>query len=232
MPGLFPADGNIRLAVITGGHAFEVPPFYELFYELPDIVSYPQHMDNFVADWARVADDYNVVLFYHMLMEDPAGELSKRQQEMFEKLGQLGNNPDQGIVVLHHAILAWPKWPFWSELVGIEERGFDYHLNQELQVEITDPEHPIVSGLATPWHLADETYTMADPLPESNNHALLGTEHDPSMRRLAWTRQFRQARVFCYQSGHDHMTYDNALYRTILERGIRWSCGRLEREAG
>jgi hypothetical protein len=229
MPRSFPVDEAIRLAVVTGGHAFEVPPFYQVFYDMPGIVCYPQHMDNFVSDWAKVADQYDVVLFYHMLMEDPAGQLDKRQQAMFEKLEQLGTNADQGIVVLHHAILAWPKWPFWSELVGIGERGFGYHVDQKLRVEITDTDHPIVSGsdLDTSWSQEDETYTMADPSAANGNHLFLGTQHDPSMDCLAWTRQFRQSRVFCYQSGHDHISYDDARFRATLERGIRWSCKRL-----
>jgi type 1 glutamine amidotransferase len=36
--------------------------------------------------------------------------------------------------------------------------------------------------------------------------------------------------VFCFQSGHDNLTWSNPSFREILARGIRWSAGRLEQQ--
>ena len=105
--------------------------------------------------------------------------------------------------------------------MDIEDRNFDYHLDQKLQVDMLDSEYPIVSSLNVSWSLEDETYTMADPKSLNGAQLLLGPQHYPSMRVLEWSRQLKQSRVFYNQSGHDHTTYANALFRTVLERGIR-----------
>ena len=53
---------------------------------------------------------------------------------------------------------------------------------------------------------------MADPRSEDGNQPLLGTKHDPSMRILAWSRQFPLMMGVLLPVEHDHMTYDDALF--------------------
>jgi type 1 glutamine amidotransferase len=65
---------------------------------------------------------------------------------------------------------------------------------------------------------------MADPEGDGN-HILLTTDHSPSMHNIAWTRHYRNARVFCYQSGHDNRVYANPGFRAVLGRGIQWCAG-------
>jgi type 1 glutamine amidotransferase len=72
--------------------------------------------------------------------------------------------------------------------------------------------------------MIDEIYTIDEPGPD--NHLLLTTDHPKSMRSIAWTRTFGQARVFCYQSGHDAHAFDNPHFRTVLARGLAWVRGR------
>ena len=73
--------------------------------------------------------------------------------------------------------------------------------------------------------MVDETYSMASAGQDS--HILLTTDHPESMRVLGWTRQFRKSRVFCFQSGHDNLTYVDPNFRKILLRGIQWCAGRI-----
>ena len=127
-------------------------------------------------------------------------------------------------MVLHHALLAFPEWPRWSEVCGIDDRTFGFHHDQQVPIEVADPTHPITAGLAD-WELPDETYTMSSA--DKDSRILLTTDHTLSMRTLAWTRQFGQARVFCFQSGHDNATYADRGFRTVLHRGIRWAAGAL-----
>ena len=56
---------------------------------------------------------------------------------------------------------------------------------------------------------------------------LLTTEHQPSMRALAWTRQHMNSRVFCLQLGHDAKAWQDANFQQVLSRGILWASGRL-----
>jgi type 1 glutamine amidotransferase len=73
--------------------------------------------------------------------------------------------------------------------------------------------------------MTDETYTM--PEPASDCEVLLTTDHPKSMKTIAWTRQHRHARVFCFQSGHDNLAWECAGFRQTLARGIFWAAGKL-----
>lgn len=219
-----PGEAPLRLAVVTGGHAYDVPNLHRLFRALPGLDPYVQHMDDFASSSEAVRDAYDVVLLYIMLMNGPTDEqlpwYAGKPKTALEHLGAT----DQGIVVLHHALLAYPQWPVWSELVGIPDRKFGFHLNQTLEVQVASQNHPITRGLA-PWTMGDETYTMADAGPGSD--VLLTVDHPKSMKTIAWARQFRRSRVFCLQSGHDNVTWANPGFREVLHRGIRWCARRL-----
>lgn len=220
MPNTLPQNGKIQLAVVTGGHTFEVPAFYDVFRSLPDVDFYPQSLDEFTAD-ENLAAAYDVVLFYTMHQFKRDDSLPWYQAKIFSTLERLGQSK-QGICVLHHSLVAFPDWPLWSELVGIENRHeIDTHFNQQVPLEVVDAEHPILQGI-TSWTLPDEIYEMASPLPEDGNHLLLTTSDQKSMKGIAWTRTFRQSRVFCWQSGHDHEAFDDENFRQLLSNAIRW----------
>lgn len=225
MPGFLPPNEKTQLAVVTGGHTFPVPPFYELFRDLPDVDFWPQSLDEFAAD-PETAAAYDVALFYTMHQWPRDAKLPWYQAKTFETLEQLGRS-EQGIIVLHHGLVAFPKWPLWSELVGIENRGQNTpHFAQQIPVTVADNSHPITQSVSD-WRLLDETYEMASALEADGNYPLLTTSHPHSMNPLAWTRTFRESRVFCYQSGHDHHTFTDPNFRRILHNAIRWS-GREE----
>jgi type 1 glutamine amidotransferase len=225
MPHALPENGKIRTAVVTGGHSFQVPPFYEVFRSLPEVDFYPQALDEFTAD-RELAEAYDVVLFYTMHRFAPGAELPWYQKGIFQTLEELGTRP-QGIGVLHHALVAFPEWPLWSELVGIADRtSVKPHFDQTLTVEVADPAHPITREVPARWTLQDETYVMEEADPGRGNHPLLTTSHEPSIRTLAWTRVFRQSRVFCYQSGHDYHAFDDANFRRVVGNAIRWLARR------
>ena len=213
----------IRTAVITGGHSFNVVDFYHLFRQLEGIDAYLQHMDDFASSSATVRNSYEVLLFYTMLLDGPTDDglpwYAGKPRSTLEQLGQT----EQGIFMLHHSILAYREWPIWNQLVGLPDLSHDVTMAQTLPVEVVDPDHPITEGLSD-WEIVDETYQMCDPDPQSQ--ALLTTDHPTSMRVLAWTRQYRKSRVFCFQSGHDNRTWANPNFSTIVHRGIRWCAGR------
>jgi len=74
----------------------------------------------------------------------------------------------QGLVVLHHAISAWPGWEGWAEAIGARfnyrparMRGEDlpssgYRLDR-FTVKVTDAGHPICSGVSD-FEIDDELY--------------------------------------------------------------------------
>lgn len=232
----FPDTGQITTAVVTGEHPFNVPGFHNLFHSLPEVDYYPQHMDQFVADWGNVRTRYDVVLLFNWHLDTPPGnERGWWQEGTKEALERLGETK-QGIVVLHHAITAFPQWEFWSGLVGIphESRTFTFDqvldaiaFGETLHIEVADPEHPISRGLSA-WDMYGETWGFFDAPPGPDCRTLLTTDH-PKMRMkaMAWTHQFRNARVFCLQPGHNNDNWADPNFRTVLSRGIQWVAGRL-----
>lgn len=217
----------LRVAFVTGGHPYDVPALQGALASLGGMEIIPQHMD----DWATAGESrrrYDVVVFYHMLMEGPPEKGAWFQGNVKAALEELGSTA-QGVVVLHHALLAYPQWKHWSDLVGIADRKFGYHVGQELKVHVADACYPVTRGMQD-WDMVDETYTMAEPREQDGNRILLTVDHPRSMKAVAWTRTFGQSRVFCLQSGHDAQTFANTAFRQALARGIRWAAGRMSED--
>lgn len=204
---------DLKIAVLTGGHGFEVQPFHTLFRTMPGVDAYIQHIDDFVYSPEEVRDGYDAVVFYIM----PGGAPKINAKRAFERLGETG----QGIVMLHHAFFAYPGSSVFNQIIGVKRRFVtEYKHDQLIPVELAQPDHPILQGV-TPWTIHDETYVLHSPGLDSQT--LLTTDHPDCIRSLAWTRSYHGARVFCYQSGHDHKTYNDPNFRTVLTNGIRWT---------
>ena len=215
---------SILTAVITGGHDYDVIGFQDMFRQIPEVDVYPQNLEDFATDSGDSQGKYDVLLFYNMHLATPGTETGKvgpRTRESIEALGRSG----QGIFVLHHALVAFPDWDLWGDLCGVRQREDTGGAGgQTVRLDVLEPNHPITNGLG-PWEMIDEVYTKADA--DEDSAVLLTTDHPRSMKTIAWTRHFRDARVFCYQSGHDRTAFDDPSFRTVLTRGIQWAAGRI-----
>ncbi|MCY3991270.1 MAG: ThuA domain-containing protein [Caldilineaceae bacterium] len=217
------AENPIQLAVITGGHGYDVRNFHRFFRSLPGVDAYIQHMDDFASARAEVRDGYDVALFYTMLMDGPRDDGPWYAGKPETALAHLGETA-QGIILLHHAILAYPQWPLWSEIAGIEDRSFRHHPEQTVRIEIARPAHPITAGRSA-WQMEDETYLMDEP--DEDSEILLTADHPKSMKAIAWARTHKRARVVCFQSGHDNLTWANPGFGETVARAIRWTARRI-----
>lgn len=206
-------NGKIKVAVVTGNHVFDVPQFIDLFRSMDSIDFYIQDIENYSADMSDAKRYYDVTVFYNLHGKPP----DQRSNTMLERLGET----DQGIFLLHHGILSYREWHIWAAISGITDRKFTYHPGELIRTEIADPDHPITRGLE-PWEMLDETYKMDSVDPDGTSHILLKTIHPKSLSSIAWTRQYRNAPVFCYASGHGQDTYVDPNFRTVVERGIQW----------
>lgn len=214
----------IRIAVVTGGHPYNVPEFFNLFRSMEDVEAYIQHVDDFTSSSQEIRDSYKVVLFYQFLMETPLAEnqpwYKGNPHGALVRLSQTG----QGILLLHHAILSYPNWPYWSDLTGIENRQFDYSHDETVTLAPVGSDHPIIEGVK-PWTMTDETFDMNDAAEDSE--ILLTTGHPKSLRTIAWTRQVQNARVFSLISGHDEQAWNDPNFQRVLHHGIMWAAERL-----
>jgi len=212
------ANTKIKTAVVTGRHPYDVPNFYAVFKNIPEIDFYPQHLEDFISDSAANRDQYDVVVFYNFHQETPGNEQNWWEKNMKDSLEHLGETK-QGILLLHHAILAFPNWDVWANICGIKERKFSFYVNETVKTEIAKPDHLITKGLGT-WEMVDETYLMKDA--EEGCDVLLTTDNPKSMKTLAWTRQYKNSKVFCYEGGHDNQAYSDPNFRKVIANGIKW----------
>jgi len=209
------AGNPVLTAVITGSHNFEVPDFIKMFRALPGVDFYPQSLENFAADLSHFRQKYETLVFYNM-----HSQLTPDFQAVYESLGET----PQGIVFLHHGMLAFRTWSRMAEITGSSVLDFGYYPGEQVKVEIADSSHPITQGLM-PWVMTDETYTMPGAGPSSQ--VLLTTDNPHSMPTLAWTRFYKQSRVFVFASGHGSETYADPNFQMVLSRGIHWAAGRI-----
>lgn len=208
-----------RVALVVGGHPFDVPPLLDALYAT-DLAVYPQDLGSLV-EGGRDPTWYDAVVWYNYHGNGYAVEVTDEMREAVpETLATLGD-AGVGQVVLHHGLLAFPEMAAWDELVGVEGRSAeDVHFGERVAVDVADDDHPVTDGLDG-FEVTDETYEM--PGPGADSRALLRTDHPGSVPELGWAREYRDARVFCYQSGHDAEAFENPEFRRVLERAIRWT---------
>jgi hypothetical protein len=206
----------LKVAVVQDWHPYDVISFQEMLDSLSEFKFYVQNIDVLAEDKENLPK-YDAFLFYGLGRRIPEGG---RAVEKFstEFLGATG----AGIVLLHHAILNYSKWDIWNEITGFKDRSMTYHQNQNVNFSIADQNHPITKGLA-PFSLIDETYKMENP----EDLPLITTDHELSLSTIAWVRQYKNSKVFCYASGHDPNSYNNSTFREIIRRGLLWSVGKL-----
>ncbi len=200
----------MKIAVVTGEHGFQEKEFDAVFKSMDGVQFVREDLDDFVADPNQ--QEYGTVVLYNFHRPYPTDAQARAILGLTER--------GQGLVILHHAILAFPDWDAYSEMCGIDERGFGYHPRQTLHVQVADATHPITEGLA-PWEMGDETYTMKSAGTDST--LLLTVDHPNSMAVLGWAREYGNSRIFCLQSGHDDVTFSNPNFREVLRRGIHWA---------
>ena len=213
---------QLQVAVLVENHPYDVMEFQHMLDSFSDCKCYVQPVDLFVQDENR--KKYHTVFWYNINWDPPKedGVLKKYLEN------EIGEN-SQGIVLIHHALLSFQNWELYTEICGLKERGanvgFKYTQNENVQSHILESSHPITTGLSD-FIITDETYLIGEP-EEPGNTILITTDNKTSMSSLAWTRQYKNSRVFSYASGHDGKVYKDENYRIILNRALRWTAGRI-----
>jgi type 1 glutamine amidotransferase len=212
----------VKGLVITGGHDHETS-FYSLFHGYDDLARLPvtSSAAAFQSDLRR---KYDVLILYDFTRD--LDQTGKRNLREFVASGK-------GIVVLHHALLDYPEWPWWSE----EVVGGRYRLKREGEIPAStvkdgqqisvapQGEHAITAGMG-PFQVVDETYKGMYFSPKVR--PLLTTDNPNSDRFLAWIGPCATSRVVAIQLGHGPTIFGHPSYRALVHNAILWSAGRLE----
>jgi hypothetical protein len=141
----------------------------------------------------------------------------------------------KGLVVLHHAIAAYPAWPeYWNiigahyylaatNINGVAKARSAWKEGMRFRIQVPDSKHPVTRGMQD-FDTHDETYKLFDVSAEC--HPLLTTDEPLSNKIIAWAKTYKGARVVYIQSGHDHFAYENPNYQQIVRQAIQWAAGK------
>jgi type 1 glutamine amidotransferase len=215
---------NLKVLVVTGGHAFEREPFFTLFQGYDDI----EYVEAQLKDDSEIFEDiigwdYDVIVFFNMTQK-----ISPKRQENFKKLVKNG----VGVVALHHCMGSYQQWPEYIKIIGgrynlkaseqggVKREASTYEHDVDYTIHIEDTQHPITQGFSD-FEVHDETYKKCSF--EKDNHLLLTTKHPDSDRELAWVRRYGKGKVCFIMVGHGPTVYAQPEYRQLVARAIRWS---------
>lgn len=215
-----PKAPEARILVVTGGHDHEAS-FYRLFED--DKFGWVPVSDSKTAFQQDIRGKYDVLVLYDFTRDlDDKGKQNLRD---FVESGK-------GVVVLHHAVLNYQKWPWWFE----EVVGGRYRLEHEDGIPNSTVKmgeehwitpagsHPITDGVG-PFHVVDETYRGLWISPKIQ--PLLKTTNRTSDPVVGWIGPCTTSRVVYLQLGHDHSPFRHPAYQALVRNAILWSAGKL-----
>ena len=212
-------NDKINVLVITGGHGFEEEPFFTLFRENAAIT-----FTSAIQDTTAIAYEHpDLYQFQVIVLYDMIQNITAVQKENFLSLFDKGI----GLVVLHHALVSFQKWPEYERIIGGKyllegPEKSDYQHDVQMPITVVAKDHPITAGLQD-FIIHDEIYIGFRVHPQVT--PLLRTTHPGSGNPIAWCRDEGKSRVVSLQLGHDHMTYQNPNYRQLLAQCIKWAAG-------
>ena len=219
-----PDTGNIKAAVIVGGHGYDVPGFKALFDSLVGVDWYLQDIDNWAG--SPVADQYDVFVFYHMVAWG-VWSLRPDMQERIDTVNRQIGSTGQGWFVWHHALLSFPESPAFDRVCNSTDRTLKkpgrFTPRIDMNVHIVDPDHPVTAGVDD-FAISGEGFLLPPCGPEST--VLLTHDHAGNIPSLAWCHELDRSRVLCWQSGHDATEWTNPSFRKVFQQGMEWLAGR------
>jgi hypothetical protein len=214
------AKNGVRALLITGGHEHE-SEFYSLFDGYNDL-RWIQNQPSDTAFKKDLRGRYDAIIMYDFTRD--LDEISKKNLRDYVENGG-------GVLVLHHALLSYEKWPWWFQEVS----GGRYLLDNEngrppstykgeREFFVTPAgDHPVTAGIGA-FHLWDEAYKGMWTSPK--NKPLLMTDNPDSDPCIAWVGPCQTARVVCIQLGHGHTAFEHPAYRALVHQAILWVAGR------
>jgi hypothetical protein len=189
-----------NVLVVTRGHRYDYNGFHAMFDENPELNAtfVDQPAAQIIMRPENVAA-YDAVLFYDMwglpgwlVSSDPAPPA-----DYVRSINALLED-GKGLVLLNHALAAWPEWPLWRELSGTTFRlsagmvdglpvpasgyrmdGFgepSRHRAAVHRLTPEDPSHPVVAGLEEGFEIRDELYLRMPMAPSRDMVPLLRSD--------------------------------------------------------
>jgi len=121
------------------------------------------------------------------------------------------------------------NWPWYTDLLGANERRPSHYEKVNISVEMFD--EPSTKNLPATFLVDDEVYTLSRDVrsheysnPEDNIEVLLSGE-TPSFEAglpIAWRHTFEGGRAYYLHIGHKSSTFEDSNIRTLLAGAVEW----------
>ena len=212
-------DSDIRLLVVTAGHAYPLE-FYSMLDSLPNVVwSHATNHDE--AFSAPIQGRFDTILLHDMINKTTENTRT-RLREFIEAGG--------GIISLHHAIVDYTDWPWWyKEVTGgkyfVEPKDGQPASQFKEGVEFLvapvrgKENHPVLKGVGPLW-VHDELYKGMAHSPDIE--VLMETPHPDNDPSVVYIGPYPKARILYIQLGHSGDTMENPGFRKLMLNAIRW----------
>lgn len=133
----------------------------------------------------------------------------------------------KGLIIGHAG--AWFNWRDWPEYNReLVSGGARAHRNYgQFTVDVTEPSHPVMSGVPASFTLDDELYRFQrDPRgPEIQVLATAREVETGEVYPIVWTVESSGGRIVVNTLGHDGAAHEHPAYRQILQNALRWVNG-------
>lgn len=161
-------------------------------------------------------DHYDVALIFIKRMQ-----LQGEQLERFKNYATSGR-PVVAVRTASHAVQTWLE--FDREVLGGNYQShYDRGITTKVNVVPGAENHPVMEGVSIT--------AVNDPLYKNRGHAddirvlLRGTIPDQPSEPLAWTREYRNGRIFYTSLGAED-TFEQPGFRRMLVNALFWTAGR------
>ncbi len=134
----------------------------------------------------------------------------------------------KGIVLLHPGLwYNWADWPDYNKTIaGGGSRGHD-RLG-EFEVKVSQPEHPLVKGVAANFKITDELYYYK-PDPAGTPIEVLASATStqrPGDYPQVFVVKHPKTKIAGLTLGHDGRAHELEQYKTLLLNAVKWTSGK------
>lgn len=168
--------------------------------------------------------NYSAIILHFQNWETPGPGLAARTQ--LQSFVQNGG----GLVLVHFACGAWyGEWPEFSKIAGRVWAGPGPNVRQHdpfgtFKVEITKPDHPVVTGIDT-FETSDELYTCLIGDHPIEVLAQAKSKVDGKYYPMAFVSTYGKGRTFHSVLGHDAKALSVPQVQQLFRRGTAWAAG-------
>ena len=215
----------LKVVILVGGHGYDTKNFPKAWGGHEDI-----QCEVWKGKPYTVFDDISKFKYDAILLFNLSSGITDVQKANLLKLLEKG----VGLVVWHHALADCQNWPEFEKIAGCKfwmrpgvkdgkKIGKSSAGHARLKMHIANADHPITKGMKD-FEIQGEWYkkqTFAKGI-----GVLVTTDNPKSDKPIAWTVNYKGAKIFGYQSGHDVKVWPHPGFRRLLGNGIRWVAGR------